>query len=136
MLLLNLRNSNNRAGEHDLAVHREDFSIITDEALREPFRRSVLSGDDIHADAVAVITAWQRREISGLSARQLVGARSYGDLYRILRDNKSPVAFTPGDVARWGGESEIPRAKVAEIMGIHDAEIDAFIAAWTATDED
>ncbi len=86
------------------------------------------------AHGVAVVGAWQRGEVSGAIARTLVGARSYGDLYRILRDNQMPVTFTPGDVARWAVDGKIQRAEVGEIMGIQDTEIDAFIAAWTAAD--
>lgn len=91
-----------------------------------------MSEDEIRSAAIAVVEAWQRREISGFVARQLVGARSYGDLYRVLKDNNLPVAFTPGDVARWAIDGKIPRAEVGEIMGIQDFEIEAFIAAWTA----
>ncbi|WP_296069414.1 hypothetical protein [uncultured Agrobacterium sp.] len=87
------------------------------------------------ARGIAVVGAWQCGEVSGAIARQLIGARSYGDLYRILRNNQLPVSFKPGDVATWAADGKIQRAEVGEIMGIQDTEIDAFIVAWTAANE-
>ncbi|CUW88480.1 conserved hypothetical protein [Agrobacterium genomosp. 2 str. CFBP 5494] len=85
------------------------------------------------ASGVPVVDVWQRFEVSGLIARQLIGAQSYGDLYRVLRDNGMPVGFRPADVARWAAEGKIPREDVREIFGMEDSEIDAFISAWLAS---
>lgn len=100
---------------------RDDKRRIMIDALR----------DEI-ASGVPVVDVWQRFEVSGLIARQLIGAQSYGDLYRVLRDNGMPVGFRPADVARWAAEGKIPREDVREIFGMEDSEIDAFISAWLA----
>lgn len=88
--------------------------------------------DDVRS-GVPVVEVWQRGDISGLIARQLAGAASYGNLYRILRDNGMAVRFRPADVAGSARDGDIPRVKVCEIFGIEDSEVDAFIAAWTAS---
>jgi hypothetical protein len=99
----------------------------------EPKRRAMIDAlaDDVHS-GIPVVDVWRRFEVPGKIARQLVGAASYGDLYRILRDNQMPVGFKPADVARWAADGKIPRADVGGIFGIEDSEIDAFIAAWLA----
>jgi len=56
--------------------------------------------DDVRS-GVTVVDVWQRFEVSGSIARMLIGARSYGDLYRILMVNEMPVGYRPGDVAAW-----------------------------------
>lgn len=90
-----------------------------------------MSEDD--ADALAVVEAWQRREISGFVARQLLGARSYGDLYRLLMVNNLPVAFKPSDIATSVTAGDMSAADGMEILGIESAaDFDAFLAAWTA----
>lgn len=82
---------------------------------------------------VAVVDVWQRFEVSGTIARGLVGARSYGDLYRILMINEMPVGFSPGDIARWVSEGKMSAEDGRDILGIEsDAEFEAFLAAWTA----
>lgn len=92
-----------------------------------------MSNDEIRAAAIAVVEAWQRREISGLAARQLVGARSYGDLYRLLMVNNLPVAFRPRDVATSVKAGEMSAFDGMELLGIeHLDELEAFLAAWTA----
>lgn len=90
--------------------------------------------DDV-ASGVPVVDVWQRFEVSGFIARALARAASYGDLYRILRDNGMPIGFRPTDVARWAAEGKISKAEVGEIFGLQDSEIDAFIAAWTSAGE-
>lgn len=84
------------------------------------------------AQGVAVVDVWQRFEVSGFIARAFVGATSYGDLYRILRDNGMSVGFRPAEVAKWAAEGKIPKTEVGEIFGIADSKIEAFIAAWLA----
>ncbi|ANK71712.1 hypothetical protein FA04_03125 [Ensifer adhaerens] len=84
---------------------------------------------------IPVVDVWQRFEVAGMIARQLVGARSYADLYRILRDNQMPIGFKPVDVAKWAADGRISRADVGEIFGIPDSEIDAFIEAWLGDSE-
>ncbi len=88
--------------------------------------------DDVRS-GVAVVDVWQRFEVNGFIARQLVGARSYGDLYRILMVNEMPVGYRPGDIAAWVRAGKMPAADGMEILGIESAdEFDAFLAAWTA----
>ncbi|QKN14293.1 hypothetical protein HR059_07370 [Sinorhizobium meliloti WSM1022] len=84
------------------------------------------------AQGVAVVDVWQRFEVSGFIARALIGAASYGDLYRILRDNGMSAGFRPAEVAKWAAEGKIPKTQVGEIFGIANSEIEAFIAAWLA----
>ncbi|WP_167497093.1 hypothetical protein [Agrobacterium pusense] len=87
---------------------------------------------DAVASGVPVVDVWQRFEVSGFVARQLIGARSYGDLYRILMVNEMPVGFRPGDIAGWVSEGKMPSADGMDILGIESAdEFDAFLAAWT-----
>lgn len=102
----------------------------------EPKRRVMISAlvDDIRG-GVPVVDVWRRFEVDGFVARALVGAASYGELYRILRDNGMPVGFKPAEVARWVVDGKIPKAEVGQIFGIEDSEIDAFIAAWLAGDD-
>lgn len=75
--------------------------------------------------------AWQLGEIDGFEARRLTGARSYGDLYRILRDNGAVLTFKPSDIARRAVEGEISREDVRRKFGLED-DVEAFISAWTA----
>ncbi|MET4687604.1 hypothetical protein [Sinorhizobium fredii] len=82
---------------------------------------------------VAVCDVWQRFEVSGRIARELVGAQSYTDLYRIIKVNDMSAGFRPADVARWATMGKISKAEVGEIFGLQDSEIDAFIAAGTST---
>jgi hypothetical protein len=82
---------------------------------------------------IPVVDGWQRFEVSGLIARQLIGARSYGDLYRILMINEMPIGFRPGDIARWVSEGKMSAEDGRDILGIEsDAEFEAFLAAWNA----
>lgn len=88
--------------------------------------------DDVRS-GVAVVDVWQRFEVSGSIARMLIGARSYGDLYRVLMVNDMPIGFRPGDIARWVSEGKMPAEDGMEILGIESAaEFEAFIAAWLA----
>ncbi|QOD63817.1 hypothetical protein HGK82_00665 [Ochrobactrum sp. MT180101] len=85
------------------------------------------------AQGVAVVDVWQRFEVSGLVARRIVGARSYGDLYRVLMVNDMPIGFRPGDIARWVSEGKMSAEDGREILGIESAaEFEAFLSAWTA----
>ncbi|MCD4659448.1 MULTISPECIES: hypothetical protein [Agrobacterium] len=87
--------------------------------------------DDVHT-GVPVVDVWQRFEVSGAIARQLIGARSYGDLYRVLMVNEMPVGYRPGDVAAWVTAGKMSVGDGMEILGIESAdEFDAFLAAWT-----
>lgn len=82
---------------------------------------------------VAVVDVWQRFEVSGSIARRLVGARSFGDLYRILLVNEMPVGFRPGDIAAWVSSGKMPAADGMYFLGIESADdFDAFLAAWLA----
>ncbi|UTY51450.1 hypothetical protein EPK84_18190 [Sinorhizobium fredii] len=91
--------------------------------------------DDI-ASGVPVMDVWQRFEVSGTIARRLVGASSYGNLYRILRDNEMPVAFRPGDIARWVHDGKLRREEGMDILGIESGPaFDAFLAAWLAGEQ-
>lgn len=84
------------------------------------------------ASGVSVVDVWQRFEIAGSIARRLVGARSFGDLYRILMVNNMPVGFRPGDVAGWARNGKMSATAGREILGIEsDEEFEAFVAAWT-----
>ncbi|MBB2868632.1 UNVERIFIED_ORG: hypothetical protein GGI63_005276 [Rhizobium esperanzae] len=85
---------------------------------------------------VPVMDVWQRFEVSGTIARRLVGASSYGDLYRILRDNEMPVVFRPGDIARWVHDGKLRREEGMDILGIESGPaFDAFVAAWLAGEQ-
>lgn len=82
---------------------------------------------------VPVVNVWQRFEVNGFVARRLVGARSFGDLYRILMANDLPIGFRPGDIARWVSEGKMPAADGMYFLGIESAdEFSAFLAAWLA----
>lgn len=88
--------------------------------------------DDVRS-GVTVVDVWQRFEVSGSIARMLIGARSYGDLYRILMVNEMPVGYRPGDVAAWVTAGKVSVGDGMEILGIESvAEFEAFLAAWTA----
>lgn len=88
--------------------------------------------DDVRK-GVPVADIWQRFEVGGAIARRLIGARSYGDLYRVLMVNDMPIGFRPGDVAQWVSEGKMSAEDGREILGIESsAEFDAFIAAWLA----
>ncbi len=85
------------------------------------------------AQGVAVVDVWQRFEVSGSVARKIVGARSFGDLYRVLMVNDMPIGFRPGDIAQWVSEGKMSAEDGREILGIESApEFEAFIAAWSA----
>ncbi|MCZ7885372.1 hypothetical protein [Agrobacterium salinitolerans] len=88
--------------------------------------------DDV-SSGVPVVDVWQRFEVSGSIARQVAGARSYGDLYRVLMVNDMPVAFRPRDVAAWVRAGKMSAADGMDILGIEStADFDAFLAAWSA----
>lgn len=88
--------------------------------------------DDVRS-GVAVVDVWQRFEVSGSIARMLIGARSYGDLYRILMVNEMPVGYRPGDVAAWVTAGKVSVGDGMEILGIEGVgEFEAFLAAWSA----
>jgi len=80
---------------------------------------------------IEIALAWQGGEIDGFQARRRTGAKSYGDLYRILRDNGAVLTFKPGDIARRAAEGEISREDVRSKFGLEE-DVDAFISAWTA----
>lgn len=85
-------------------------------------------------DRVAV-KAWQGGEIDGLRARQITGARSYGDLYRIAMEQDVEVRFRPADVARRVFNGDMTAADGRRTMGIgSDAELEAFVSAWLSGD--
>lgn len=77
------------------------------------------------------VQAWQRGEIGGHEARRRIGARSYGDLYRVLRAHRVEPVFRPGDIARQAAAGEITREDVVRTLGLED-DVEAFISAWTA----
>lgn len=88
--------------------------------------------DDIRS-GIPVVEVWQRGDVSGTIARQLVDARSYGDLYRVLMVNEMRVAFRPRDVAVGVREGRMSPAEGMEVLGIERAdEFEAFLAAWSA----
>jgi hypothetical protein len=78
----------------------------------------------------AVVDVWRRFEVPGVIARTLIGARSYGDLYRRLRDKGMEPGFRPAEVARWAVERRITKERLIEIFGLEE-EVEAFIEAWT-----
>ena len=93
------------------------------DALRDEIRQGIV-----------VVDAWRRFDVPGRIARELVGARTYADLYEILRVNRMEPGFWPGQVARWIADGKVPRERVGEIFGVDDGEIDAFVSAWLAED--
>lgn len=78
-----------------------------------------------------IVMTWQRGEIDGHEARRRIGARSYGDLYRVLRDHGVEPTFRPGDIARQAEAGEITGEDVVRILGLED-DVKAFLEAWTA----
>lgn len=80
---------------------------------------------------IDTVLAWQRGEIDGFEARRRLGARSYGDLYRVLRDHGSEPVFRPRDIALRSAVGEITREDVVRIFGLED-DVEAFLEAWTA----
>jgi hypothetical protein len=99
----------------------------------EPKRRVMSDAlrDEIRQGA-AVVDVWRRFEVGGRIARELVGATTYGDLYRILQVNEMEPGCTPRQVVQWVAEGTMDRAQVVEIFGVADDEVDAFLAAWSA----
>ncbi|MCQ1775843.1 hypothetical protein NOJ05_01355 [Neorhizobium galegae] len=80
-----------------------------------------------------VLDAWQRGEISGQDARRRTGARSYGYLYRLIRDHEVEVRFRPGDVARRILDGTLTPEEGQDMLGIEDvAEMPSFVSSWTA----
>ena len=80
---------------------------------------------------IETVLAWQRGEIDGHEARRRIGAKSYGDLYRVLRDHGAEPVFRPRDIARRAAAGDITQEDVIRIFGLEDA-VEAFITAWTA----
>ena len=80
---------------------------------------------------IETVLAWQRGEIDGHEARRRIGAGSYGDLYRVLRDHRVEPLFRPRDIARRAAAGDITRQDVIRILGLED-DVEAFITAWTA----
>ncbi|MQY46110.1 hypothetical protein GAO09_08580 [Rhizobiales bacterium RZME27] len=85
-------------------------------------------------NGTAVVDVWRRFEVPGKLARQLVGARSYGDLYRRLLDFDIEPGFRPAEVARWAVEGLITPERLGEIFGLAPEDIDPFIRSWMAYD--
>ncbi len=121
-------------GRQRRVVDLEEFAQRLWERADDEARRIKIAAlaDDIR-NGIPVVEVWQRGDVSGTIARQLVGAMSYGSLYRILRDNGMAVRFRPADIAGSARDGDIPRVKVCEIFGIEDSEVDAFITAWTTS---
>lgn len=85
------------------------------------------------ACGVAVVDVWRRFEVSGTIARELVGARSYGDLYRILMAHGMEPGFRPGDIANWVTDGKMSSEEGMSILGIEDpADFAALVAAFSA----
>lgn len=78
-----------------------------------------------------IVEAWQRGEIDGHEARRRIGARSYGDLYHVLRDHGVEPVFRPPDIARRAVAGDITREDVISVFGLED-DVEAFITAWSA----
>lgn len=89
--------------------------------------------DEIENGA-AVVDIWRRFELQGGIARQLIAARSYGDLYRRLRDHGLEPGFRPAEIARWARDGRISKARLGEIFGLTGEDIDPFIRSWVAYD--
>ena len=98
---------------------------VMTEALRDEIRQGV-----------AVVDVWRRFEVGGRIARELVDARSYGDLYWILQVNDMEPGCRPAEVARWVADGTMDRSQVVEIFGIEDSEVDAFLSAWSASEDE
>ena len=85
------------------------------------------------ARGVAVVDVWRRFEVSGTIARRLVGARSYGDLYRILMAHGMEPGFRPGDIASWVRDGKMSSEEGMSILGIADpADLAALVGAFSA----
>ncbi|WP_313196049.1 hypothetical protein [Shinella zoogloeoides] len=84
---------------------------------------------------VAVVDIWRRFEIGGRIACELIGAKTYADLYRILRDKELAPGFQPREVVQWVADGKMDSDRVGEIFGIADDEVDAFLSAWLASED-
>lgn len=80
---------------------------------------------------IETVLAWQRGEIDGHEARRRIGARSYGDLYRVLRDHGVEPLFRPRDIAQRAAAGEIMKEDIVRIFGLED-DVEAFLEAWAA----
>lgn len=80
------------------------------------------------------VMAWQRGEIDGYEARRRIGARSYGDLYRVLHDHGIEPTFRPGNIARQAGEDRISLDDIARVYGLEEGEAERFVRAWLMSD--
>lgn len=78
-----------------------------------------------------IVLAWQLGEIDGFEARRRIGARSYGDLYRVLHESGTEPTFRPSDITCRAAAGDITREDLVRIFGLQD-EVEAFISAWTA----
>lgn len=84
---------------------------------------------------VAVVDIWRRFEVGGKIALELIGAKTYADLYRILRDKELAPGFRPGEVVQWVADGKMDSHRVGEIFGISDDEVEAFVSAWLANED-
>jgi len=109
------------------AKHWRKNSELKRKAMLDALRDEIRHG-------VVVADAWRRFDVPGRIARALIGARTYADLYEILRVNRMEPGFRPAEVARWVADGTVPRERGGEIFGIDDDEIDAFVSAWLAED--
>lgn len=108
----------------ELAVDIETSTPGQEEVVAELCRQA--------RDRIAV-TSWQGGEIDGRRAREITGARSYGDLYRIAMEQGVELRFRPADVARRVFNGELTNQQGRNAMGIGtDAELEAFVSAWLA----
>jgi hypothetical protein len=68
-------------------------------------------------DIVDVVERWQRREISGREARELTGAKSYGDLYKLAKRYDVDVRVLPRDLVGRIAYGTMADAEAAEFLG-------------------
>ena len=102
-----------------------------------PPKRKAMT-DALHDEirlGVAVVDIWRRFEIGGRIACELIGAKTYADLYRILRDKELAPGFQPREVVQWVADGKMDCDRVGEIFGIADGEVDAFLSAWLASED-
>lgn len=81
------------------------------------FRYDVVSDILVRDDRADVVERWQREEISGHEAREQIGAKSYGGLYKLAKRYEIKVRVLPRDLLGRCEAETITDADAAEFLG-------------------
>jgi hypothetical protein len=109
-----------------------DGEVVYDEK-KSPWRRmsdgvykyDVSEDKLVREERADVVEQWQRGEITGAAARELTGARSFGELYKVAKRYDVEIRFRPRDLLSAVEEGTMTDAAAAEALG-------ASLADWIA----